>query len=100
MNINLDTCGKFGLKALVEGVKPEEVHRISKHPALYGYYIMDEPLHNFPALAKIYNDYLEADPTKPGFINLISLGGDLSQQLHEDCQAEYPQLRLLPVLVG
>ena len=72
----LDVCRNNGLKALVEGVKPEEVHRISDHPALWGYYIMDEPLHNFPALAKIYNAYLDADPTKPGFINLISLGGE------------------------
>ena len=72
----LDMLEKAGLTGFVEHVPPEEVGRIKDHPALYGYYIMDEPLHNFPALAKIYNSYYKADPTKPGFINLISLGGD------------------------
>jgi len=72
----LDMLHKYGLKGLVEGIPPEEVYRIKDHPALYGYYIMDEPLHNFPALKKIYDAYVEADPAKPGFINLISLGGE------------------------
>ena len=72
----LDLLEKAKLSGLVEHVPPEEIHKIKNHPALYGYYIMDEPLHNFPALAKIYDAYYKADPTKPGFINLISLGGD------------------------
>lgn len=71
----LDMLARNGLKGFIEGVKPEEVGRIKNHPALYGYYIMDEPLHNFAALKNIYDSYKKADPTKPGFINLISVGG-------------------------
>jgi len=73
---HLDMLESTGLTGLVEHIPPEEIGRIKDHPALYGYYIMDEPLHNFHALKKIYDAYYEADPTKPGFINLISLGGD------------------------
>jgi len=82
----LDVCREHGLKALVEGVKPEDIGRIRNHPALYGYYIMDEPLHNFPALKKIYDSYVAADPTKPSFINLISLGGEYLESYMETVQ--------------
>ncbi len=79
----LDVCGRHGLRAFVEGVEPESIGRIKDHPALYGYYIMDEPLHNFDALAKIYDSYVAADPTKPAFINLISLGGEYLESFME-----------------
>ena len=82
----LDILQKVGLKGLIEHVPPEDVHGIMNHPALYGYYIMDEPLHNFQALKKIYDAYYEADPTKPGFINLISLGGDYLTSYMETVQ--------------
>jgi len=72
----LDLCKKYGLKLLVKNVNPEEIPTVAKHPALYGYYIIDEPLHNFPALAKIHDAYRSKDPDHIGYTNLISLGGE------------------------
>jgi len=72
----LDACGKHGLKLLVHGVPPEEANTVSKHPALWGYHIIDEPLHNFPALLKQHRAYREADPDHLDYSNLISLAGD------------------------
>ena len=72
----LDICGKYGLKLMVNDVPPEQTRAVSKHPALWGYHIIDEPLHNLPALKKLHDAYRAADPDHCDYSNLISLGGE------------------------
>jgi len=75
----LDGCQRNGLKLLVHNVPPEEASKVKNHPALWGYHIIDEPLHNFPALKKLHDAYRTADPEHLDYSNLISLGGDYLQ---------------------
>lgn len=72
----LDLCQKYGLKLMAFDAKPEDAPAIAKHPALWGYHIIDEPLHNFDALAEIHRAYRKADPNHADYSNLISLGGN------------------------
>src|SRR5262249_17265922 len=72
----LDWCQKYGVKLMAFDAKPEDLAAISKHPALWGYHIIDEPLHNFVALSQIHQAYRKADPDHADYSNLISLGGD------------------------
>lgn len=72
----LDLCRKYGLKLLVHGITPEDAPSIAKHSALWGYHIIDEPLHNLPALLKLHTAYRNADPEHCDYSNLISLAGD------------------------
>lgn len=72
----LDLCGKYGLKLMVNDVPPEQARSVSGHPALWGFHIIDEPLHNFPALKRIHDAYRAADPDHADLSNLISLGGE------------------------
>jgi hypothetical protein len=57
-------------------VKPEDVPALANHPALWGYHIIDEPLHNLNALAELHQAYRKLDPAHADYSNLISLGGD------------------------
>jgi hypothetical protein len=72
----LDLCQKYGLKLMAFNVKPEDVPAMSKHPALWGYHIIDEPLHNFTALSELHQAFRKLDPGHPDYSNLISLGGE------------------------
>jgi len=72
----LDICGKYGVKLMVSDVPPEQAAAVKTHPALWGYHIIDEPLHNLPALKKLHNAYRAADPEHCDYSNLISLGGE------------------------
>ncbi len=71
----LDLCRKYGLKLMAFDAKPEDAAAIRNHPALWGYHIIDEPLHNFPALSELHQAYRKADPAHIDYSNLISLGG-------------------------
>ncbi len=73
---NLDLCRKHGLKLMLSDVPPEKARTVSGHPALWGYHIIDEPLHNLPALKKLHDAYRAADPDHADYSNLISLGGE------------------------
>ena len=72
----LDVCGKYGVRLMVNDVSAEQTRTVSKHPALWGYHIIDEPLHNLPALKKLHDAYRAADPDHCDYSNLISLGGE------------------------
>lgn len=72
----LDTCYKHGVRLMVSDVPPEQVASVRNHPALWGYHIIDEPLHNLPALKKLHDAYRAGDPDHCDYSNLISLGGE------------------------
>jgi hypothetical protein len=72
----LDLCRKHGVKLMVSDVPPEQAGAVKNHPALWGYHIIDEPLHNLPALKKLHDAYRAADPDHCDYSNLISLGGE------------------------
>ncbi len=72
----LDLCRKYGITLMVNDVLPEQASAVKNHPALWGYHIIDEPLHNLPALKKLHDAYRAADPEHADYSNLISLGGE------------------------
>ena len=74
----LDLCNKYGLKVIVEQPTPDLAKKISGHPALWGYYITDEPYpeSEFPPLAEKIRELKAADPDHPSFINTLSTTGD------------------------
>jgi hypothetical protein len=76
----LELCKKYGIKLIVENITPEEVPKISKHPALWGYWIIDEPLWNFHAVRKVADDFHRADPKHPVYVNLVSRAGNYLQK--------------------
>jgi hypothetical protein len=83
----LDFCAELGLKAMVvDGRTSWEasfqddhaeliaslVADYGSHPALYGYYILDEPsADRFPALAKVSQELQRQDPHHLPYINLF-----------------------------
>ena len=72
----LDICKKYGIKLIVEDITPEDVPEIKNHPALWGYWIIDEPLWNMQAVRKVADDFHTADPSHPVYVNLVSRGGN------------------------
>jgi len=74
----LDLCKKYGLKVMVENPTPELAAKVSKHPALWGYYITDEPYpeSTFVSLADKFRSLEKADSGHPPFINMLSTTGD------------------------
>ena len=86
----LDACQAAGLKAIVSdkrvsgydwtAVKPEVarsnvtslIAEVGKHPAVYGYYLRDEPPAGFfPGLARVAEVIRELAPDKWAYINLF-----------------------------
>jgi hypothetical protein len=83
----LDVAGRHGLRAeLHDGlISPETleqpaqkekldalIERVQNHPALYSYFITDEPnATNFPALGKLVAYLRERDPAHMAYINLF-----------------------------
>ena len=50
----------------------EAVAKVSEHPALYGYYVCDEPgADDYPGLARWHEAFQKADPDKLAYINLF-----------------------------
>jgi len=72
----LDICQKYGLKLIVTKITPNDVPAIKDHPALWGYWIIDEPLRNFPAVRALKKAYQNADPDHPAYVNLVSRSGE------------------------
>ena len=83
----LDQCKQNGLKALIKddrilAAKPDDpdfeknlnavIADYSQHPALYGYYLADEPsAAEFPRLAAVKQYLLKKDPQHIPYINLF-----------------------------
>ena len=83
----LDVAGRHGLRGLLTSglLKPESlddpkrreqldalISRVSKHPALYAYHLIDEPsASQFPSLGKLVAYLSERDPLQLAYINLF-----------------------------
>ena len=83
----LDVAGRHGLRGLLTNglLKPESlddpkrreqldalISRVSKHPALYAYHLIDEPsASQFPSLGKLVAYLSERDPLQLAYINLF-----------------------------
>jgi len=92
----LDACRKYGLKAIVFDERvagnhwdqpfnadracrnlPDVIKEVGRHPAVYGYYLRDEPnAAEFPALAQAAQMVKKLAPDKWPYINLIPGEGD------------------------
>ncbi len=72
----LELCRKWGFKALLFGVSPQQAKNLRNDETVWGYMIKDEPQNytEYPGLAWSMQELREADPTHPGYINL---GGSL-----------------------
>jgi hypothetical protein len=82
----LDTASKYGLRAQLKApeLNPQTmndpaqiakldalIERVKRHPAMYAYYITDEPnASKFPALGNLVAHLRERDPAHPAYINL------------------------------
>jgi hypothetical protein len=90
INLNiLNLCAKFGMKAMIADPRITEadpkaedfserlaaaVADYASHPALYGYYITDEPGNGaFPRLAAICQKLAALDPKHIAYINLLPI---------------------------
>lgn len=83
----LDVAGRHGLRGMLtsgllapasldDSKRREQldalIDRVSKHPALYAYYIIDEPnASKFPALGKLVGYLRQRDPLHLAYINLF-----------------------------
>lgn len=104
----LDLCEQVGLKAIVvDGrISPDMVQRddwdelvaqivadYSAHPALYGYYLRDEPNYvMFEALGQISREFEHRDPAHLPYINLFPTYASVQQlgnPTYEDHLATY-----------
>jgi hypothetical protein len=73
----LDVCQEYGLKVLARIKDLEQAAGLACHPALWGYFLDDEPYpeSTFPPLARKVGALHEIDPHHPGFINVLSTTG-------------------------
>ncbi len=83
----LDIASKIGLRCIIadprltwdlpgkqdwQGILNEVIKDYSSHPALYGYFLMDEPnASHFPFLGKLVSYIKEKDPKHIAYINLF-----------------------------
>src|ERR1044071_8048491 len=94
----LDACQAAGLKAIVSDPRvggydwqtvdakdarkrvTELIHEVRNHPAVYGYYLRDEPPSSFfPGLATVGSVVKELHPVSWPYINLFPNYADASQ---------------------
>jgi len=67
----LDLCAKHGLRAIVKEVTPEKAGSLKDHPAVWGWFVKDEPVtKEFVKLAPTVAAFHEADPHHPAYVNL------------------------------
>ncbi|MGB9877656.1 MAG: hypothetical protein ACPLPS_07805 [bacterium] len=75
-----------------ERIVDEVIKDYSSHPALYGYFIMDEPnASHFPLLAKVVSYIKDKDPKHIAYINLLP-DYATPQQLGTSTYEEYVEL--------
>jgi len=67
----LDLCRKHGLKAIVTGVTAPEAAELSEDPAVWGYFVMDEPGEP-PTVAETVAKFHQADVHRPAYVNLMA----------------------------
>jgi hypothetical protein len=67
----LDLCAKHGLRSIVMEVTPEKARSLKNHPAVWGWFVRDEPpTKEFVKVAPTVAAFHEADPGRPGYVNL------------------------------
>lgn len=108
----LDYCQQVGLKAVISdsrmprsiGNNPKNkealdaiVKDYSNHPALFGYFITDEPPAGaFPGLAEVVAYLKQKDPDHPGYINLLPTYagpmGALGTKTYEDYVRQFVKI--------
>ena len=77
----LDLCRECGLRAIVMDATPELAATLQSDPAVWGHYVQDEPnAEQFEAAAERVAAFRKADPTRPGYVNLMAWM-DLDQYL-------------------
>ena len=70
---HLELCREHGLKAILFDATPEFAKEHQGDEAIWGYYVQDEPKpEEFAEAGKRLAAFQEADPTHPGYINLMS----------------------------
>ncbi len=69
----LELCRKYGLKAIVMDATPEMAAQLRVSPAVWGYYVKDEPAEEqFPDVGEKVAAFRRADPTHPAYVNLMA----------------------------
>ena len=77
----LDLCRQHGLKALVMDATPETAAALADDPAVWGFYVQDEPkAEEFEAAGERMAAFHAAAPGRPGYVNLMAWM-DLGQYL-------------------
>lgn len=68
----LDICAKHGLKSILTDASPDVVARVKDHPAVWGYFVRDEPWNaeEYKWCADKMAEIRKVDDTKPLYINL------------------------------
>lgn len=68
----LDTLAKYGIKSIVMGVRPEDVAKIKDHPAVWGYFVKDEPWNqkDYDEAAAKADAIRKVDSSLPCYVNL------------------------------
>jgi len=70
---HLELCRAHGLKAILFDATPEFAREHQGDEAIWGYYVQDEPKpEQFVEAGQRLAAFQEADPTHPGYINLMS----------------------------
>ncbi|MCC6445700.1 MAG: hypothetical protein IT210_19875 [Armatimonadetes bacterium] len=69
----LDIFRKYGIRAIVMDGSPEAARKHKDHPAVWGWYVRDEPqAAQFEEVGKPVAAYHEADPNHPAYVNLMA----------------------------
>lgn len=68
----LDILAKYKMKAIAMGVGPAEVAKIKNHPAVWGYYVRDEPWNqaDYDKVAAEAEAIRKVDRSRPCYVNL------------------------------
>lgn len=67
----LDLCAEHGLQSIVRDATPEDARRLREHPAVWGWFVQDEPKEP-PSVADAVTAFHEADPDRPAYVNLMA----------------------------
>lgn len=69
----LDACRRHGLKALVMDATPEQAKTLGNAPAVWGFFVRDEPKpEEFAQVAEPVAAFHAAAPNRPAYVNLMA----------------------------
>jgi alpha-L-fucosidase len=69
----LDLCAKHGLRSIVMDVTPEKARNLKDHPAVWGWFVKDEPSpKEFATIAPTVEAFHKVDPNRPAYVNLVA----------------------------